>query len=53
MSNRDGKQKKKFRKGQLCPKCQKSKLEYCDCNNCRTQRNRRNVSCKTCGWSNF
>jgi len=44
--------KKKFRKGQLCLRCKKSKyykLEYCECG-CY---NKENLICKTCGWTNF
>ena len=56
MSNREGRTAKNsklnFRKGQLCPRCQKGKLERpnCRCPSCKSSNN---LICKTCDLTNF
>ena len=40
-----------FRKGQLCPKCKKGKLEKAKC--CGKPSHKSNFICKTCQFTNF
>ena len=44
--------KRKFRKNQLCPKCNKGKITFCDCKGCG-KRNKESFLCKICHWTNF
>ena len=46
------KNKRKFRAGQLCTKCEKSKLTPCECTHCK-KRNKNNLVCKKCHFTNF
>ena len=53
MSTHAGKpSKQNFRVGKLCPKCEKGKLEPCECSGCH-KRNKEALVCKTCHFSNF
>lgn len=44
--------KRTWRKNQVCWRCNKGKLTYCECSGCR-KRNKNSLVCPTCNWTNF